>query len=95
MNAAGRMESALEAMHLLMSSDMLEAGQLAQKLQAQNADRQDRTILNQKFAEEQFTGIENLPILIAFGSEDEFHSGIVGLVAARLVESHYRPVLSG
>jgi len=95
LNAAGRMESALDALHLLMSSNAQEAGLLAQKLQIQNTDRQDRTLQNQKFAESQLTDIVNLPILISFGSEEEFHSGIVGLVAARLVESHYRPTVIG
>jgi len=50
---------------------------------------------NQKFAEEQLGDIQSLPIILAFGSEEEFHSGIVGLVAARLVESHYRPAVVG
>lgn len=95
LNAAGRMESALDALSLLMSTDPAETGLLAQKLQKQNTDRQDHTIQNQQFAEAQLTGIESLPILIAFGSEEEFHSGIVGLVAARLVESHYRPAVVG
>lgn len=95
LNAAGRMESAQDALNLLMSSDPAETGLLAQKLQNQNTDRQEHTIRNQKFAESQLTDIESLPIIIAFGSEEEFHSGIVGLVAARLVESHYRPAVVG
>ncbi len=95
LNAAGRMESALDALQLLLNNDPAETGLLAQKLQKQNTDRQDHTIQNQQFAETQLTDIESLPILIAFGSEEEFHSGIVGLVAARLVESHYRPAVVG
>jgi single-stranded-DNA-specific exonuclease len=95
LNAAGRMESAMEALQLLMATDPEAASLLAQKLQAQNVDRQERTTANQKFAEEQLAEIDNLPIIIAFGTEEQFHSGIVGLVAARLVESHYRPAVIG
>jgi single-stranded-DNA-specific exonuclease len=95
LNAAGRMESAQEALRLLMTEEPEEASLLAQRLQAQNTDRQDRTSSNQKFAEEQLEDLSKLPIILAFGSEEQFHSGIVGLVAARLVESHYRPAVVG
>lgn len=95
LNAAGRMESAQEALQLLMSDEPEEASMLAQRLQAQNSDRQEKTTSNQKFAEEQLEDISKLPIILAFGSEEQFHSGIVGLVAARLVESHYRPAVVG
>jgi single-stranded-DNA-specific exonuclease len=95
LNAAGRMESAQEALRLLMTDEPEEASLLAQKLQAQNTDRQDKTSSNQKYAEEQLGDIQSLPIILAFGTEEDFHSGIVGLVAARLVESHYRPAVVG
>ncbi len=95
LNAAGRMESAMEALHLLMTDNPDETSLMAQKLQAQNSDRQDKTLQNQKFAEEEIVDIDSLPIIIAFGSEAQFHSGIVGLVAARLVDSHYRPAVIG
>jgi len=95
LNAAGRMESAMKALHLLMSDDIQNTGLLAQELQQQNNMRQENTLKNQQNAEAKLSDIENLPMLIAFGSEEEFHSGIVGLVAARLVESHYRPAIVG
>lgn len=95
LNAAGRMESAMNALRLLMTDDAIEAGKLAQALQIQNSSRQDSTLANQKFAEEQLGPIDDLPIIIAFATEEFFHSGIVGLVAARLVERHYRPAIVG
>lgn len=95
LNAAGRMESAVNALRLLMTDDPGEAGKLAQTLQIQNSSRQDSTLANQKFAEEQLGSIDDLPIIIAFATEEKFHSGIVGLVAARLVERHYRPAVVG
>lgn len=95
LNAAGRMESAQDALRLLMTNEPGEASLLAQRLQTQNTDRQEKTQSNQKIAEEQLGDIESLPIIISFGPEEQFHSGIVGLVAARLVESHYRPAVVG
>ncbi len=95
LNAAGRMESASDALRLLMTDDPAEAGLLAQGLQVQNVKRQEQTTANQEFAEEQLGIIDDLPIIVAFGSEEQFHSGIVGLVAARLVERHYRPAVVG
>jgi len=95
LNAAGRMDSAKQALELLLSEDVNVTGKLAQELDDQNKNRQEITRANQIFAESQFADIENKPILIAFGTEEEFHQGIVGLVAARLVESHYRPAVIG
>jgi single-stranded-DNA-specific exonuclease len=95
LNAAGRMDSALNALNLLMSDDPMVTGKLAQELDDQNKKRQENTKTNQAFAETQIQEIENQPILIAFGSKNDFHEGIVGLVAARLVESHYRPAVIG
>jgi single-stranded-DNA-specific exonuclease len=95
LNAAGRMDSAKQALELLLRDDTVVTGKLAQELDDQNRDRQEKTRDNQEFAETQFTDIDSLPILIVFGTEDEFHQGIVGLVAARLMESHYRPAVVG
>lgn len=95
LNAAGRMDSAMNALQLLMSDDPQVTGVLAQQLDDQNHRRQENTRQNQEFAETQIQEIDLQPILITFGTKEEFHEGIVGLVAARLVESHYRPAVVG
>jgi single-stranded-DNA-specific exonuclease len=94
LNAAGRLESALDAYNLLTTTDVFEAGQLAQKLDAQNRERQALTRKIQAEAESiALTGETDTPIL--FAVHPEFNSGVVGLAAARLVETYYRPAIVG
>lgn len=92
LNAAGRLESALQAYELLVTDDLLKAGYLAQKLDDQNKDRQRLTQEMQARAEE-LLGEEDGYILIA--CDEQFNSGVVGLVAAKLTESYYRPSVAG
>jgi single-stranded-DNA-specific exonuclease len=93
LNAAGRLESALQAYQLLVSEDLYEAGMLAQKLDDQNKDRQRLTQEMQTRAEEMLDGNADGHILIAY--DEDFNSGIVGLVAAKLMETYYRPAVVG
>lgn len=93
LNAAGRLESALAAYHLLYSKDVAEAGLLAQKLDDQNTSRQKQTRDMQTEAERQLLEAEEEYILFALGQD--FNPGVVGLVAARLVELFHRPAIVG
>lgn len=93
LNAAGRLESALQAYQLLVTEDLFEAGFLAQKLDDQNKDRQRLTLEMQAHAEELLGGEDDDHILIA--CDGSFNSGIVGLVAAKLSEAYYRPAVVG
>lgn len=93
LNAAGRLESALAAYSLLYSKDVAEAGLLAQKLDDQNTSRQKQTRDTQVEAERQLLEVEEEYILFALGQD--FNPGIVGLVAARLVELFHRPAVVG
>ncbi len=94
LNAAGRLESALASYQLLIAQDIQEAGLLAQKLDDQNRQRQTLTHDLQKKAEELIAATpQAAPLLLA--AHPDFSSGVVGLVAARLVETHYRPAIVG
>lgn len=94
LNAAGRLESALDALHLLLAEDVFQAGQLAQKLEVQNRERQALTRKIQQEAEALALAEEpDAPLL--FAVHPEFNSGVVGLAAARLVETYYRPAVVG
>ncbi len=93
LNAAGRLESALQAYQLLMTEDLYEAGFLAQKLDDQNKDRQRLTLEMQARAEELIGAGDDGQILIA--RDENFNSGVVGLVAAKLTETYYRPAVVG
>src|SRR6202142_3426009 len=90
LNAAGRLESALAAMDLLTTNDVMLAGQLAQQLDMQNRQRQVLTRATQEKAESLAMAVESDPFLL-FAVDEEFNPGIIGLAASRLTETHYRP----
>ena len=91
LNAAGRLEDADMAVHFLLSNDLQEAEKMAKKLDATNIERREKegemleTALALAETQKQF------PALIL--SSPEFHEGINGIVATRLVERFYKPVL--
>jgi single-stranded-DNA-specific exonuclease len=93
LNAAGRMESALAAYRLLMARDESEAGPLALSLDNQNRERQDKTRQMQQDAERLAQAEPNEHLI--FAVDPGFNKGIVGLVASRLVDAYYRPVIVG
>lgn len=92
LNAAGRIDDASTAYRLLMTEDSWEAGQLAQKLEAQNRRRQALTTSIVEQAKERARGMDDGIKLILL-SDREWPSGIIGLVAGRLVEEFGRPAL--
>ena len=93
LNAAGRLDSAMAAYDLLTTSDVMQAGKLAQDLDNQNRERQKITREMQEKAEQVFDR-DNLPYLL-FSSDETFNAGVVGLTASRLTELYYRPSIVG
>ena len=94
LNAAGRLESALAAYDLLTTTDIKQAGELSQQLNNQNRQRQELTRKIQNEAEAIVQADDpDSPLL--FAVSPEFNSGVVGLAAARLVETYYRPAVVG
>jgi len=92
LNAAGRLESALAAYALLMTSDVFQANQLAQQLEAQNRERQELTRLTHARARQ--IVLEAHPdAALLFAADADFRPGVVGLAAARLTEEFYRPAV--
>nr|MBN1229518.1 single-stranded-DNA-specific exonuclease RecJ [Anaerolineae bacterium] len=88
-NAAGRLQSAMLAYDLLTVEDPALAASLAADLDRINTERQEKTAAMQELAEGQFGEVVNMPLL--FAVNEQFEQGIVGLVASRLTEKHYRP----
>jgi single-stranded-DNA-specific exonuclease len=88
-NAAGRLAHAYDAAKLLAANNHHTARELAQRLNELNRERQKLTHRLCVKAEGQVD--EDAPIIIA--GDTEFRSGIVGLVAGRLAEKHYRPAI--
>jgi len=90
-NAAGRMEHADAALKLLLTDDESEAETLALNLDQLNKHRQEQTERILSEAREQMILLGDQKILVAAG--EGWHKGIVGLVAGKLTEEFYRPVL--
>jgi single-stranded-DNA-specific exonuclease len=94
LNAAGRLDSALASFKLLTTGNVLEAGQLAQELDIKNRERQTLTRKIQEQAELMALADDPNASLL-FAAHPDFNSGVVGLAAARLSETYYRPAVVG
>jgi single-stranded-DNA-specific exonuclease len=92
LNAAGRLEHALASYDLLASRSAEEAKARAERLGAMNRERQELTLntFEQARQEALEKGIDR-PLL--FLASPSYFSGVVGLVASRLVEEFYRPAI--
>ena len=86
-NAAGRLENASTAVRLFLSSNSAERVSLAQRLDTLNKTRQDETL---RMFELLHTGVDSSRRFILEARED-FHEGLIGLVAGRLVRSFHKP----
>ncbi len=92
LNAAGRLDSAMAAYHLLTAKTVQESGPLAQQLDNQNRERQRMTRVVQEQAEAQAISSGSVPLLI-FAASPDFNQGVLGLAASKLLESYYRPAI--
>jgi single-stranded-DNA-specific exonuclease len=88
-NAAGRLAHAYDAAKLLATDNPVMAQQYARELNDLNKKRRALTRSLGELADTLVDG--KAPILIA--AHTEFVSGVVGLVASRLAERHYRPAI--
>jgi single-stranded-DNA-specific exonuclease len=92
MNAAGRLGGADEAVRLLITDDAVESSQIATRLNILNKERQQlvQSTTNEAIAMIEATGGPSHAIVV---SSDQWNSGIIGIVASRLVEKYYVPSL--
>jgi single-stranded-DNA-specific exonuclease len=93
-NAAGRLGNADAAMKLLLSQEDSEAQELARALGNENRRRQEIERAMHETARELVLREVNLEQerAIVLGSED-WHAGVIGIVAARIAEEFSRPTL--
>ncbi|MGH7499495.1 MAG: single-stranded-DNA-specific exonuclease RecJ [Gemmatimonadales bacterium] len=92
LNAAGRIGDATDGLRLLLTDDPAEAQELALRLEGLNVERQalDQRILDEALAQlEQESDLERDAGFILAG--DNWHPGVVGIVASRVVERYGRP----
>lgn len=91
-NAAGRLGPAAEALALLLTDDFREADRLAAGLDGHNRERQG---VERQVAKEAEEWVEKnyqhgSDVSIVAGSRD-WHIGVLGVVASRLMRRHHRP----
>jgi single-stranded-DNA-specific exonuclease len=91
LNAASRMDHASTSYRLLTARSSEEARVLALELEGRNAERQKLTseVLNR--AREKLGPKLDLPVLI--DGDESYSVGVIGLVASRLVDEFYKPVI--
>jgi single-stranded-DNA-specific exonuclease len=94
LNAAGRLETAEESLHLLLAKNLEEAMPIAQNLDLRNRERQKI----EKSIVEEVVGV----VRSKFDAQKDFvivegellwHIGVVGIVASRVLQEFYRPTI--
>jgi single-stranded-DNA-specific exonuclease len=94
LNAAGRLEDAALGVELLLSDDPAEASRMATELDASNAERQniERDILQDALRMINESGAMHGRSSIVLASA-EWHPGVIGIVASRIVDLYHRPTV--
>jgi single-stranded-DNA-specific exonuclease len=93
LNAAGRLEHASKSVELLLCRDSARAKALAQELNSINIRRQD---IGEEIREEVLSRLsedyiaENKVVVL---SGDNWHPGVIGIIASRVVDRYFRPTI--
>jgi single-stranded-DNA-specific exonuclease len=90
-NAAGRLSSAETAIELFAATSEEAAADLCAELERMNSERQAVGARVLAEAEAQLADARDARVLVA--ASEGWHKGVVGLVAGRLAQAHYRPAL--
>lgn len=92
-NAAGRMKHGNHAVSLLTETNMVEAMKWAAEIEQFNTDRRDA---DKSITEEALVQIEEnneTERMTTVVFKENWHKGVIGIVASRLTETYYRPTL--
>ena len=94
LNSAGRLESAVSSIELLLTDDPVKAGELAAYLSNLN---QERKMIEQTIYQEALLQVEaevklEEEMVLVLGQE-RWHPGVIGIVASRLCEKYRRPTI--
>ena len=93
-NAAGRIDHAKDAVKLLISKSLQEAGEYSKSIDIQNSQRKDFDLRITEEALAIIDGDETLKkrkTTVVF--RPGWHKGVIGIVATRLTEKYYRPTV--
>ena len=93
-NAAGRLRSGRHSVELMISNDISTVETIANEINNDNLERRD---LDKLITQEALDLIENDRSYASKKSTvvfaDAWHKGVVGIVASRLIEKHFRPTI--
>ncbi len=92
-NAAGRIKHGKEAVKLLIEKDMAVAGHFAEEIENYNTERRDfdQNITKEALAQIKALSEEKAAATVVF--KPDWHKGVLGIVASRLIETYYRPTV--
>ena len=92
-NAAGRIRHGDEAVRLLTEFDLDRALEVANEIEAYNAHRKtlDKEITQQALQQILDNAEEDRFTTVVY--REDWHKGVIGIVASRLIENYYRPTL--
>jgi single-stranded-DNA-specific exonuclease len=93
-NAAGRIASGKKAVELLIAKDESMATEFGQRIDDQNAERKE---LDEAISSEAVAMLHEQPNWKSARStvlyKEDWHKGVIGIVASRIIEKHYRPTI--
>ena len=92
-NAAGRIRHGHHAVDLLIENDVDQAAKFALEIEQYNKERK---VLDTQITAEALAQIEENHEKDRFTTvvyQEDWHKGVIGIVASRLIETHYRPTL--
>jgi single-stranded-DNA-specific exonuclease len=91
LNAAGRLYRADAGLELILTEDPLRAAQVAEELGRANHERRQVEMRIRYEAEAQVAALGERAAYVLAG--EDWHAGVIGIVASRLAERHHRPVV--
>ena len=93
-NASGRMQNGKESVLLLVEHNYQAALEKARQINQYNDERKE---LDKKMTEEANSIVEKIPELMNQSAiviyNEDWHKGVIGIVASRLTEVYYRPAV--
>lgn len=92
-NAAGRIKHGNHAVELLTEFDFDQAQQFASEIEQYNSDRKDLDKQITKEALAQIIENQETEKFTSVVFQEDWHKGVIGIVASRLIETYYRPTL--
>src|SRR5690554_1458736 len=92
-NAAGRIYHGNYAVKLLTEFDLSQAEEFAQNIETFNTERKDLDSFITKEALQQIIETKQEKLFTTVVFNENWHKGVIGIVASRLIETYYKPTL--